>query len=569
MQYKIRIQSLLVLLGLLFAFPDSFSQQCTVSLPSEPGEEVVVFADRDLYVTSEEILFSAFYTCQGASPARDLSKVLYVELLRWNGSRIANAKVLITGGEAHGAISIPSEIESGNYYLRAYTKWMRNYSPYAYTYLQLKIVNPSIAETEEGPAEALPEVERQVSLDIGGQVSFPGLKQSYGAREQVSFEIEMNEALAGDSYMLGVVRKGAKRQTGGSFKVPNDTGSVHLAAAMQYYPETRGQSLSGKIVDAGSRQPAGQVRINLSTVAEPLYFSTTVTDSAGDFLFTFPDIRGDHEFHIAVEDPRIGQLELLIDNDFCTRPVTLPYKPFFLAEDEQELVRNLALNAQIMSRFGITSTISEMPAQQRYPFYGVPDRTIYEKEYIELKNMEEFFYELVYEVDVIRKEGKVSLQMSNNGTLSGYPPLVLMDNIRIDDIDELLKVSCRRVERIEVVNRGYVVGSRFFSGIISLYSEVRDMAGMKLGEENNFFMLSLPEKREVRFPGYPGDTVPVHVPDRRNTLAWYPSLNLAADDSPGISFFTPDVPGAYTVFLEGVRGRDGALVLASADFVVE
>jgi len=570
MQHRRLIQSLLVSLVLTSCFPETLAQPWPVTLPGEPGEEVLLFTDRDVYVSTEEIMFSAFYNGPGEIPGNHLSQVLYVELVRWNGTKIAGSKVLITEGNAHGVIEIPAEIESGHYYLRAYTKWMRNYSPYNYSYLLLKIVNPNTTATETGPDEKAPAGAQPAACMtvITDQVFFSGLKKRYGVRDHVTLEIDVNSGLSGNDIVLGVVRDRSKNHPGTSYTFEALSGNDGQAAEVQYYPETRGLSLSGKVVDAVHGQPVAQVRVNLSTVARPLYFSTTETDSAGVFLFTFPDIRGEHEFHIAVEGAESRQLDLLIDNDFCTRPVTLPYHPFYLAEDEKELVSDLALNAQIRSRFGIRSTCSVGTAEQMYPFYGVPDRTIYEKEFIELKNMGEFFFELVYEVNVGKTNGKASLQMGSIGTLVAYPPLVLMDNISIDNIDALLKVSCRRVERIEVVNRGYVIGNRFFSGIISLYSEAHDMAGMKLGKDNNFFTLSLPEKKETRFPDYSEDGGSVNIPDRRNTLAWFPAVKLSAEEPSGISFYTPDVPGTYTLFLIGEDPQEGALMYATQKIVV-
>ncbi|MDF1570306.1 MAG: hypothetical protein P1P82_01665 [Bacteroidales bacterium] len=570
MQLTRLIQSLLVSLVLTCYCSGSFAQPTNVPLPAEPGEEVLFFTDRDMYVTTEEIMFSAFCTGPGEVPGKDWSQVLYVELVRWNGKKIAGTKVLIAEGMAHGTIDVPAEVESGNYYLRAYTKWMRNYSPYNYSYLLLKIVNPNTTATETGPDENAVKGAQPAAVtnDVTDQVFFSGMKDIYGMREPVTIDIDVNSMLAGNNIVLGVVREHSKTHPGASYTFETLAGNDGPAATVQYYPEIRGLSLSGKVVDAVQGQPAVQARVNLSTVAEPLYFSTMETDSAGDFLFTFPDIRGDHEFHIAVEGAESGQLDLLIDNDFCTRPVTLPYQPFFLTGDEKDLVRDLALNAQIRSRFGINSAYSARPAEQAYPFYGAPDRTIYEKEYIELKNMGEFFYELVYEVNVRQTNGKASLYMTGIGTLVSYSPLLLMDNIRIDNIDALLDVSCRRVERIEVVNRGYVIGNRFYGGIISLYSEAHDMAGMKLGEDNNFFVLSLPEEKEMRFPDYSGDTGAANVPDRRNTLAWYPAVKLSADKSSRISFYTPDVPGTYTIYLTGVNEQDGALMYATQEIIV-
>lgn len=561
---------MLVSLLMTLFLPGSIGQPSSFSTPDGSGETVHLFTDRDLYVTAEKVFFSAVCQEPVAVAGAGLSQVLYVELVRWNGSRLAGTKVYISGGKAGGTLAIPGEIESGNYYLRAYTKWMRNYSPYHYSYLQLKIVNPVTMKTETGPEEdagpGAPIVPAVVDLQEG--VQFDGLNEKYGTREKVSLEIGVSGEIPASDFRFGVVRKGTLASPAGSFSFP-DPGGIEKGDVLQYYPEIRGFSLSGKVMDEEAGEPVAGARVNLSTVADPLYFSTTLTDASGVFLFTFPDIRGDHEFHISTEGMQDRKTSLLIDNDFCSRPVTLPYRPFFLTADEKGLVRELAVNAQIQSRFDSYPLVSEAPEAQMIPFYGAPTRTIYEKDYIELKNMEEFFYELVYEVNVRRKDGKTFLQMSSFGTLVGYPPLVLMDNIRIDNIDALMNVSCRRVERIEVVSSGYVIGNQFYSGIISLYSEEHDMAGLKLGEDNNFFILSLPETSDAAFSNLLKGGIPDHIPDRRNTLAWQTDLSLSGGDPFSTSFYTPDVPGTYTVYILGVNKEDGSVAIATREIVVE
>lgn len=564
------INSLLVSVLLTLMLPGSIAQPAPAPMPGGSGEKVLLMTDRDLYVTSEQVFFSVVYQEPDEMVGTNWSQVLYVELVRWNGSRITGTKVNIRGGKASGKLHIPAEVESGNYYLRAYTKWMRNYSPYAYSHLRLKVVNPTTMKTETGPEEESGSGEpiANEKVEIQDNINFSGLSEKYGTRERVALDFEGSTESSASNYLLGVVRKGTKSMTTGSFsfQAPDEDDPAH---ALQYYPETRGVSLSGKVIEVETGQPVADARVNLSTVAESLYFSTALTDSAGVFLFTFPDIQGDHEFHIATEDNRTGRREVLIDNDFCTRPVELPYHPFFLAEAEKELVRDLALNAQIRSRFESSPVPFDEPGEQATPFYGAPTRTIYEKEYIELKNMEEFFYELVYEVNVRRSNGEASLQMSSFGTLAGYPPLVLMDNIRIDNIDALMKVSCRRVEQIDVVSRGYVIGTQFYSGIISLYSEEHDMAGMKLGEDNNFFTFSLPLPGALTSFDFPKEGLPDYIPDRRNTLTWQPDLPLSSGKPYQASFYTPDVPGTYIVYLAAVNGQDGSMTIATQEIVVQ
>ncbi len=66
------------------------------------------------------------------SNAAQWSRVLYVELIQPNGTSLAQGKVLIDSSGAMGTINIPEGLSSGTYYLKAYTRWMRNCGPEDY-----------------------------------------------------------------------------------------------------------------------------------------------------------------------------------------------------------------------------------------------------------------------------------------------------------------------------------------------------------------------------------------------------------------------------------------------------
>ncbi len=78
------------------------------------------------------------------------SNVIYVELIRWNGEKIAQAKFKLFENSASGYLTIPKTLLSGNYYIRAYTKWMRNFPVEDYFYKLIKVINPFESEIDTG-----------------------------------------------------------------------------------------------------------------------------------------------------------------------------------------------------------------------------------------------------------------------------------------------------------------------------------------------------------------------------------------------------------------------------------
>ena len=108
-----------------------------------PGEQVVMHLDRNVYLAGETIWFKAWCLVNGQL-GQDLSKVLYVEIFDENQNTIIQKKFPLKENISSGSMTIPADVQSRNYYLRAYTRYMRNFSPEKYHYQQIIIVNPLI-----------------------------------------------------------------------------------------------------------------------------------------------------------------------------------------------------------------------------------------------------------------------------------------------------------------------------------------------------------------------------------------------------------------------------------------
>ncbi|MEA3460697.1 MAG: hypothetical protein U9R49_02380 [Bacteroidota bacterium] len=191
-----------------FVHLPALAQERPLILPEESGESLVLLSDREIYGAGEKVYYFAIYGTPGGLKGVPLSTVLYVELINWDGTKQAASKVLITNGGAGGTIGIPENISSGIYYLRAYTKWMRNYPSSTYTYLPLRILNPysqeMLASPEEGNGKHLT-MEYEAETQTGGIV-FSGLKDQYGTGEQVEIEIQIPADLRPGRYSLGIAK---------------------------------------------------------------------------------------------------------------------------------------------------------------------------------------------------------------------------------------------------------------------------------------------------------------------------------------------------------------------------
>lgn len=105
-------------------------------------EKIFVHTDKTVYLPGEVLWFKIYCVDGGNHKPLDLSKVVYVDILDNNQNPVSQSKVAIKNGAGDGSIYIPVTVTNGNYKFRAYTSWMKNFSPEFYFEKMITLVNP-------------------------------------------------------------------------------------------------------------------------------------------------------------------------------------------------------------------------------------------------------------------------------------------------------------------------------------------------------------------------------------------------------------------------------------------
>jgi hypothetical protein len=540
-----------------------------------PGEKIRLFTDRSMYCVNERIFFTADYSCINEADAILWSKVLYVELIKWNGVKLASMKLKLDKSGSSASLKIPGDLLSGNYYLRAYTKWMRNFSANNYGYLRIKIVNPFNAGIDAGPVE-IPDSGESIinwrsSKELIQGINCSMNKSQYQPREKAEVELHINDDkfIAGHDFCVSVAKAGSM-DTSSLFLNPEPETSAIKWGDIEYLPEIWGITISGKVLDRTLNAPKENLLVNLSEPSRGEFFSVYQTRDKGRFIFSLPDLYGKYDFFIQSEASDTGHSAFFIDNDFCNRPVLLPYIAFSLNEDEKNLIRDMVVTMQLNEKFLLhpdTAKKLQINRHQSVAFYGSMAQTYYTKKYIELPNIEEFFIEIVLEASVVYNKGKPELKIAGNTGFSNYPPLIFLDNIQVNNDERLLKLPLNRIERVEAIESGYMVGNMKYSGLLSIYSKNKDYAGIDLNKNSMFFAFDLfsDENSGFTFSENPYDS---RIPDRRNLLYWNPDVQLSVGEKTTISFYTSDNKGDYVVTIFGKNNGNGREVYGKYFFSV-
>lgn len=120
-----------------------------------------------------------------------------MELFNDKGQVFAQHKFEVSQGNTAGVFNIPAEVNTGVYYLRAYTQYMRNFPLERFFTRAVTIVNPQSETTKIKVSDKKMSEPGKGSVLIGSglnketiQLNFSASKKTFGQREAVELNIE-------------------------------------------------------------------------------------------------------------------------------------------------------------------------------------------------------------------------------------------------------------------------------------------------------------------------------------------------------------------------------------------
>ncbi len=285
-------------------------------------------------------------------------------------------------------------------FFRAYTKWMRNFPPIKYFHSSITIINPNNNELQTGKYLTVTNAD---TLQYYSKIQRKTIrcntdKKIYKKRESVNISISLPEKnkFSPDGYCLTVVKTGVLNTNMYGIRFPADKSADH-PEFVNYFPETKELSLSGRIVTDNRKTPVTYARIHLALLGNNTAYFGILVDKAGRFRFSLPYLTGVQDVFITVETGDDLPVEILIDNNFSTDFVQLSQLPFLLPPKQSELNREIMFNMQVEKIFKqpIANTEPvEKEDSSSINFFGSPLITIKTNDYVKLPTLEEFFFEL-------------------------------------------------------------------------------------------------------------------------------------------------------------------------------
>ncbi len=155
-----------------------------------PQEKIHLHLDKPYYAIGDNIWFKAYVVNAEKNELSTLSRILYVELINDKDSIKKSLKIPLNLGLTWGDFALTDSLREGNYRIRAYTTWMRNFGE-EYFFDKTITIGNSISNT------VLTQVDYSYSKDPRGQkvlakINYSDMAGRPLANKEVSYQVELD-----------------------------------------------------------------------------------------------------------------------------------------------------------------------------------------------------------------------------------------------------------------------------------------------------------------------------------------------------------------------------------------
>lgn len=107
-----------------------------------PRQKVFLHTDKQTYLAGETIWLKAYLLDARTHQLSGFGSTLVVEMYNTAGEAVSSMLMKLENGTAHGSISLLDSLPEGNYLIRSYTNWMRNFGEEGFFECEILVRNP-------------------------------------------------------------------------------------------------------------------------------------------------------------------------------------------------------------------------------------------------------------------------------------------------------------------------------------------------------------------------------------------------------------------------------------------
>jgi len=510
-------------------------------------ERIELLTDKNSYLSGEDIVVTVTTTNAGRQ-AVEFSKVAYVELTDTNRVH-AQLMMVVENATGRGILSIPGNLPTGYYRLRAYTRYMRNEGSEVFANKFIAVVNAATLHHSElgGKAGQLEVSESNVperalqSTKQGWSGMVRTDKARYGRREKGLVTVEGVPAGVAVYHLSIAADMGLEEIPAVKDTLTLNKPTINPSSYLAEY--------EGHIITASIKGISPATRAVLLSVpgTTPSLIAGRKTDSR-DYEFITRNLKGTIELVTSIDTREDERFTLDFQSPFA--PVNhckLPELKIDSANIPAIVQRYIALQARDVFQ-------PELYSYQKLVHSSslTPEWTYRLEEYTRFNTIEEVILEFVSNVRFRRINGIRTLAVNREG-VEGYTlgnTLVVLDNVPVFNHELLLNYDASLVKLIDVYRGQYVFSGQLYDGIVSFSTYTSDFRGFQLDRSTMINTYKGPQPRvQLKTPDTFSGQLPHNVPDFRTTIL------MESHSSPEklqLPFITSDHTGTYFVRIKGL-----------------
>ncbi len=350
--------------------------------------------------------------------------------------------------------------------------------------------------------------------------------------------------------------------------------NADIQASSPLYPlEYNGCIVTARVTDTRTGAPAPDVPVFLSIPGHYFNLYSAKSDAQGLVRFDVKDVYGATEFYLQSNTPKENYYRFEVLTPFSTQFTTSALPPLSLPSGIELIeTHSIAMQAQNVYRGDSLRRFAQPLIRDTLPFYGKSDYTYMLDDYTRFTTMEEVLREYVRFINVSARGGKLYLRMLDENVKEFFEEhvLVLVDGVPLVDNNKIFDYDPRKVRKLDIIPKGYLLGPNYFSGVASFTTYEGNLEGLSLDPRIlmvNYEGLQL--QREFYAPLYEtASQQSSRIPDFRTTLMWKPDIVTDEKGSSALSFYTSDNKGQYIGVLQGLD-KEGRPALATFSFEVK
>jgi hypothetical protein len=549
-----------------FAMAQNSSLSKSEPISIATNETLFVHLNNTTLIAGETLHCKLYCTNPTNNTWSEISKIAYVDLVNSDSQVIFSNKIYLDNGKGQGDFFIPTTIETGNYKLIAYTKWMLNKKDLKIAKTDLLLINPYLVSNKTNSASKETKTTGNESVtenSIKDKTFAIQLdKTTFQEREQVALKIKSLTAETNKgSYSLSVKKIDnlpSKRQMNAAEFVKFNTNNEltnRMNDSIRFLPELRGEIISGSITNNKNPGEINHKTVALSIPGKEYAFKITQTNPSGKFNFILDkdpnysnavvQIIGNdkNDYKIDVDKNKGYNLSDLKNTDET-----------FLTSDYKSTIEQRSIANQIENAYYSLKKDSITNGSSVYPFYNPLQKEYILGDYTKFPTLKETITEVIKEMYYREKDNNYSLNLRDiNYDLEYFsePALVLVDGLLIQNVNELFTYKTENIYKVSIVPGVYFYGPKAFNGVINFTTKNNDYVTSAHG---NFILnteIQRPQNKIIAFKqNYNDQNKENRIPDYRYQLLWEPQLTLENKENT-VSFFTSDVSGKYEISLEG------------------